>query len=230
MDKKMIFYDAMLYTMEGENPSRAFENQEKREQVRTVRNSRLPKKTNEHSVPNEYRFNGITDSMMYEERRKIVDENNYRYTKQQYERMGIKIVEEYDDLFYTVELPDGWEIKPTDHSMWNDVIDSKGRKRISFFYKGVFYDRDAFSNFENRYSFTILPFDEYKSDATYEERKFKPWRLFITDCGQKIKKIMETVVETNDEYLQLDDTLRLEGKHYLDAAYPQWEDINSYWD
>lgn len=138
VDNKMVFYDAMLYAMEGENPSRVFENQEKREQIKTVKNNRLPKKTNEHSVPNEYRFDGITDSMMYEERRKIVDENNYRYTKQQYERMGIKIVEEYDDLFYTVELPDGWEIKSTDRSMWNDVIDDKGRKRISFFYKGDF--------------------------------------------------------------------------------------------
>ena len=73
MNNEIVFYDALLYAMEGENPSKSIENQEKREQRSVVRNQRLPRKTNEHSVPNEYRFNGITDFMMYEERREIVD-------------------------------------------------------------------------------------------------------------------------------------------------------------
>lgn len=194
-----VFWDAMLYAMEGENPSKAIENQEKREQRAVVRNQRLPKKTN-GGMPDGYRFRGITDGMSYEEREKIVNDNIYEYTRQQYERMGITIIEEYDDLFYTVELPEGLEIKATGHSMWNDVIDNNGRKRISFFYKGAFYDRDAFSNFERRYSFTISPFDDYKSDASYQERKFKSWKLFITDCGEKIKELKEMIASTDEEY------------------------------
>lgn len=224
-----VFWDAMLYAMEGENPSKAIENQERREQRAVVRNQRLPKKTN-GGMPDGYRFKGITDGMSYEEREKIVNNNISEYTKQQYERMGIKIIEEYDDLFYTVELPEGWEIKVTEHSMWNDVVDNNGRKRISFFYKGAFYDRDAFSNFERRYSFTISPFDDYKSDVGYQERKFKPWRLFITDCGEKVRELKEMVAITDEEYFKIDDVLKEVGVQYLDENYPEWRDINAYWD
>lgn len=228
-DIEMVAMDALLYAMEGENPSKAIENQERREQQKVVRNQRLPKRTN-GGIPDEYRFKGATKDMDYDEREKIVNQNISEYTKQQYEKMGIKVIEDYDDLFYNVELPEGWEIKATDHSMWNDVLDSKGRKRISFFYKGAFYDRDAFSNFERRYSFSILPFDEYKSDAGYQERKFKPWKLFITDCGEKIKELKEMTATTDAEYFAIDDVLKPMGAKYLDENFPNWKDINAYWD
>ena len=152
------------------------------------------------------------------------------YTKQQYERMGIRIIDEYDNLFYSVELPEGWKIEATDHSMWNNLFDNRGRKRASFFYKAAFYDRDAFINFGHRYSFEILPFDGYESDASYEDRKFKPWRLFLTDNGEKIKKLEEIVATTDEEYFRIDDILRKIGMTYLNENYPEWEDINSYWD
>lgn len=229
MSEERVFYEAMMYAMEGKDPSKAIEDQEKREQRSVVRNQRLPRKTN-GGIPNEFRFNGVTDDMEYEEREKIVDENIREYTKQQYEKMGIKVIEECDDLFFTVELPEGWEIKATDHSMWNNVVDDKGRKRISFFYKGSFYDRDAFSNFECRYSFKISPFDDYKSDVSYQERKFKPWKLFITDCGKKIKELKEMVATTDKEYYKIDDVLREIAVKYLDGNYPEWRDINAYWD
>ena len=161
--------------------------------------------------------------------RKIIGKNNEEYTKQQYEKMGIKVVNDIADLFYTVELPDGWKIEPTDHSMWNNVLDDKGRIRISFFYKGA-YDRDAFSNFNIRYSYKILPEDEYKSDLTYEERKLKPWKVFITDCGVNIKELKEITVENKKEYLNVDDILSDAAKEYLDQTYPEWQDINAYWD
>ena len=68
----MTFMDAMLYAMEGENPSKAIENQERRGQQSVVRNQRLPKKLNDHSVPREVRWNGVEDSMEWEERNRIV--------------------------------------------------------------------------------------------------------------------------------------------------------------
>lgn len=43
-DNRLTFMDAMLYAMEGENPSKAIENQEKRGQRMVVANQRLPKK------------------------------------------------------------------------------------------------------------------------------------------------------------------------------------------
>lgn len=191
---------------------------------------RLPKRTNFHAVPDEFRFKGVTDEMNWEERDKIVKNNNIEYTKQQYARMGIQIISEYDELFFNVELPARWVIKPTDHSMWNDVIDDKGRKRISFFYKSAPWDYDAFCNFSRRYGYDIEPFDEYESDATYEQRKFKPWKLWVTDCGGKIKLLKEITPKTQQEYLNKDDVFRNIARQYMTENYPLWEDINAYWD
>lgn len=41
-DNRLTFLDAMLYAMEGKDPSKAIENQEKRGQQMVVRNQRLP--------------------------------------------------------------------------------------------------------------------------------------------------------------------------------------------
>lgn len=59
---------------------------------------------------------------------------------------------EGDPIFQYVTLPKGWSKRPTDHSMWSELIDDKGRKRASIFYKAAFYDRSAHIDFENRYS------------------------------------------------------------------------------
>ena len=53
------------------NPSKAIENQERRGQQSVVRNQRLPKKLNDMSVPREVRWNGVEDSMEWEERKQI---------------------------------------------------------------------------------------------------------------------------------------------------------------
>lgn len=49
-----------------------------------------------------------------------------------------------DELFVLAVLPPGWKKVPTDHSMWSTLVDDKGVKRASIFYKAAFYDRDAF--------------------------------------------------------------------------------------
>lgn len=210
-DNDLVVLEAMLYAMEGKSPSIAIENQERREQQKVVRNCRLPKRGN-GGVPREYRRDTI------------------EFTRKQYEKMGIKIIEDFDDLLYSVELPDGWKIKPTDHSMWNDVIDDKGRERISFFYKGAFYDRDAFSNFNQRYDYSIYPFDNYETDATYEERLVKPWRLWITDSDKRAYFIEERTITTYDEKWKMQAELEEIGDKYMNDHYPDWEDINAYWD
>jgi|SRR5882672_12913810 len=59
------------------------------------------------------------------------------------EAMGIKLIGEQDDLFLNVELPPGWMIQPTPHSMWSNVVDETGKVRLEVFYKAAFYDRKA---------------------------------------------------------------------------------------
>ena len=216
MDNSEILREALIHMISGGDLSQAIEKQEKQEQEKAVANHRLPKTTNESSVPRKYK--------------PLVEEDNLGFTKKQYESMGIKIIEEYDDLFYSVILPVGWQIRATSHSMWNKVLDDKGRVRISFFYKGAFYDRHAFSNFERRFSYKILPFDNFESEATYEERLLKPWSVCITDGGKVINILAET--EPNKEFDSYEDYKMLDeiGKKYISIHYPEWEDINSYWD
>ena len=48
-----------------------------------------------------------------------------------------------DELFVNVQLPKGWTIKPTTHSMYSDLLDENGYKRASIGYKAAFYDRWA---------------------------------------------------------------------------------------
>jgi len=230
-DMSLLYMEALLYAMEGENPSKAIENQEAREQRWALREMKLPIKTNEHSVPDKYRFINVSDDMDYEMRRKIVDGNNAVYTRNQYSKMGINIVEDYDDLFYTVQLPVGWEIKPTEHNMWNDVFDNKGRKRMNYFYKGAFYDRSAFVNFNTRYTVGVVPFDEYESDASYEERSVKPWYGVVYDCSNEIFRTTgEVSPDGSVKVWDIQDNQKKLALEFVNKKYPHWEDINSYWD
>lgn len=59
------------------------------------------------------------------------------------EGLGFKFGADVDDVFVSVQLPQGWKKVATDHSMWSDVIDDKGLVRGSIFYKAAFYDRKA---------------------------------------------------------------------------------------
>ena len=80
-------------------------------------------------------------------------------SREQFEAMGIIFGEKVDDLFVKVTLPPGWTKRPTDHSMWSELLDEQGRMRASIFYKAAFYDRDAFLNVCRRYSIGTVPVD-----------------------------------------------------------------------
>ena len=48
-----------------------------------------------------------------------------------------------DPMFRPATLPEGWTRQGSDHAMWSYLLDDKGRKRVSIFYKAAFYDRSA---------------------------------------------------------------------------------------
>lgn len=50
---------------------------------------------------------------------------------------------EGDPLFVRAALPEGWTRAASDHSMGSYLIDERGVKRVSIFYKAAFYDRRA---------------------------------------------------------------------------------------
>lgn len=72
-------------------------------------------------------------------------------SKSTLEEHGIKVLGETKDdpLFYDVELPNGWKIEATDHSMWSKLFNANGDEVAAIFYKAAFYDRKAHICFLN---------------------------------------------------------------------------------
>lgn len=72
-----------------------------------------------------------------------------------------------DPLFRPATLPEGWEIRATEHAMWSDIVDERGLVRVRVFYKAAPYDRRAFMNLEKepgrRLAFDWI-YDEKRSD------------------------------------------------------------------
>lgn len=210
LDTEYTFFEALLYAKEGESPSRAIENQEKRGQRAVVTNKRLPKATNYCSG---YQSKNDTD-----------------FTRQQYEKMGIKIIDDYDDLFWNVQLPEGWDIKATSHPMWNELLDDKGRKRASFFYKAAFYDRDAFTNFETRYTTYVDHTADY-AEVGYESWCKSPTIGHVKDCGEIIYST--AAKDSFDDYRiqdEVEKSIKEELENYMTEHYPDYKDVNAYWD
>jgi hypothetical protein len=51
-----------------------------------------------------------------------------------------------DPMFRPATLPDGWKREGSSHAMWSYIVDERGIRRVSIFYKAAFYDRSAFMN------------------------------------------------------------------------------------
>lgn len=178
----------------GGNP-RAIENQEAQGQSELVNSDQLPAKANSYGNINPV---------------------------EQYEKMGIKVIGQTDgdELFLDVVLPEGWKKQATDHSMWNNLVDDKGRVRAMFFYKAAFYDRDSFINFKTRYE-TSCDFSD-KTSMTYIAKD--------TATGEVIYKAPIMTRDCNDpDYFKNQDAFQAQCRGYLDTNFPDWNDINAYW-
>lgn len=102
------------------------------------------------------------------------------------EQMGIMASSDADDLFKNCTLPQGWKKVATDHSMWSNLVDERGRIRASIFYKAAFYDRSAHLSLNKRFSIGVVPEDFYKSDQSYEDRQSGKWAAVVNDCNKVV--------------------------------------------
>jgi hypothetical protein len=124
-----------------------------------------------------------------------------------------------DDLFQYVQLPPGWLKAKTDHSMWSDLLDEKGRKRAGIFYKAAFYDRSAYLHTTTRFGTGRI---ENESDACV---------IDILDGNKVIHKIKADKVDDDSEWLHLTrDVAYNKAKAWLTERYPDWENHGAYWD
>ena len=149
-----------------------------------------------------------------------------------WEKMGVKIGEPVvgDEMFTNVELPAGWALKATSHSMWSKLVDDKGRERASMFYKAAFYDRSAFVRLQSRFHVGI----QYKED--YEDRRK---RSFVLDHATKVGGEDPALYGYEDtpgtvllvqEWTEDPDGGREACVVWLNERYPQWQDPSAHWD
>lgn len=144
------------------------------------------------------------------------------YIKDQYNLMGINVLSdsEEDELFFDVIMPKGWRKEATGHSMWNNLVDDKGRVRGTFFYKAAFYDRDSFMNFKTRY--------EWKCD--YSEKEFVGYHVWDSEKQEVVFNAGKMTKDCNEpDYFKTQDKLRQDCENFLKNNFPQHEDINAYW-
>lgn len=129
-----------------------------------------------------------------------------------------------DKLFIEAKFPKGWRKKPTDHSMWSEIVDDQGRKRGMIFYKAAFYGPRAHAHLETRFHVA----DDYAD---------KERTVSVADaCGKVDKKITGLKAPDwngdRETAKRLDDKIeaaRKELSAWLDKTYPQWQSPMAHW-
>lgn len=158
----------------------------------------------------------------------ITDILPIRCPRPELEKLGFVFGEpcssEPHEIFVNVAFPEGWSKKATDHSMWSDLLDAKGRKRAGIFYKSAFYDRSAHMKLDSRYHVKTFYYDKngverYEDTASTIDR--------VVDCDDRALFSSENV-----PYGEWDkqSAERERCAKWLDANLPNWKDATAYWD
>lgn len=140
------------------------------------------------------------------------------------EKLGFVFGKPAEGIFVEATFPKGWKKKATDHSMWSDLVDDKGRKRGSIFYKAAFYDRSAHLHLSPRFSV----------GETYEGVK----RVYVKDACGVVKKEVTLAPEPDHatdreawrKWYDRKDEIRQELHAWLRTEYPGYESPIAYWD
>lgn len=114
---------SLLFSMEGEDPFKAVgivSNQFKEDT-----NCVLP-----------IRYQGVVPSKYAE------THDREEYLAMLYQELGIEVIEELDDYFYSVKLPEGYKVEGQGY--WYTVKDKNDQDIITYFYDSKFYDKDAY--------------------------------------------------------------------------------------
>lgn len=130
---------------------------------------------------------------------------------------GLTIVGEVDDLFNNVELPPGWQIVASSHSMWTALNDNLGRQRALIFYKAAFYDRRAHIVLESRYV--------YHTDYDF----VAPLRQVEVRDNATGKSIHFFGTATEEEWERL-NALDADARLWLERNFPDHRDPLAYWE
>ena len=130
-----------------------------------------------------------------------------------------------DPVFSSVQLPAGWKLEPTDHAMWNNLLDDQGRVRAKMFYKAAFYDRSAHIHPETRYHVER----ENKVKGDYDSAQ----RYVAIDSANGAVLFATEYLEVDPKYSRewsdKEQALRKQAEAWFDANRPDWRDASAYW-
>lgn len=135
---------------------------------------------------------------------------------------------EGDPMFQYVNLPKGWKKKPTSHSMWSELVDDKGRKRASIFYKAAFYDRKASISLCRRYTYDQDYGEAYDVGQLVVYVKDGSSIIFTTTVRDIVYR--EGGAKDYDVYDKIQKEAYTEAKNWLNVNFPDWEKYDAYWD
>ena len=130
-NKDMQMQELLLSVLCGKDSNKTIDNIEKRGRDIIVNKVQLP-----------IYANSINDKRFY------TKEETKDLVLKKYKEIGIEIINEENDLFYNVKLPNNIKLKSSESNYWTYLINNSGKELASIFYKAVFYDRDAFINIE----------------------------------------------------------------------------------
>ena len=146
-------------------------------------------------------------------------------TREKLEQMGITFGDAVDDLFVFVQLPIGWRKQATEHSMWSDLLDNKGRKRAAIFYKAAFYDRKAHIGLCSRYSIdSYVPCDNGGNPVEFGQHSHALAAVQDGDITIHVVGICE-----KSDYKTCDKH-HAQAIRWLNEHFSEWNDPLAYWD
>jgi len=147
-----------------------------------------------------------------------------------WEAIGIKLGSPVagDEMFTNVTLPAGWAKRATDHSMWSDLVDDKGRIRARIFYKAAFYDRSA----------RITPVTRFTVGRDFDRSDYNEVMQYrVLDSGSPVFASAEHPIHRVNGKQDWEATDRAEQqardecKAWLDAnGYPDFANPVAYWE
>lgn len=157
-----------------------------------------------------------------------IDGNYTKDYQKQLKALGFVLGEPTDDLFMQAELPEGWKKEASDHSMWSYIVDDKGRRRASIFYKAAFYDRSAHMGLERAIHFNINRDKDGEGNSVHHRRQ-----AVVIKCGETVwqSEWFESDPIKDKWGDKPEKDARAEGLKWLKKNYPKWEDsYTEYWD
>jgi len=108
-----------------------------------------------------------------------------------------------DPLFIHATLPEGWKKEGSDHAMGSYLVDTRGVRRVSIFYKAAFYDRSAHISI-------IRPGSAFATEGIYGDSPAKlpqQWGVLTDEEKADFVASLEQYIEDAEKYAHRVDRL-----------------------